>query len=267
MLALIDTHAHLDIPEFDSQRDELVHACAQQGMQAIVVPAITRATWPRLQEVCSRYPLLWPAYGLHPCYTADHTDGHVRDLEAFLTPNVVAVGEIGLDTWQGTDDLPRQQALFAAQLAIARHARLPVILHARKTHDLLLKEIRRQRFDCGGIVHAFSGSLQQAQQFAELGFLMGFGGGATYDRAQKLHGILRALPLSALVLETDAPDIPPSFARGQMNTPLNLFRINEILAEFLQMEPAALARQTTQNARQLFQPGLLANRDQGCRPT
>ena len=254
MLELIDTHAHLDIPEFDSQRDALVQTCASRGMRGILVPAVMRATWDNLKAVCARSPLLWPAFGLHPCYCVEHQDEHVQALEAYLQPGVVAVGEIGLDAWEGDHDLARQQELFSAQLAIARNARLPVVLHARKTHDLLLKEIRRQRFEIGGIVHAFSGSQQQAEKFVELGFLIGFGGGATYDRAQKLRSILRSLPLLAVVLETDSPDIPPSFARGEANTPLNLFRINEILADVLQIEPSAPAAQTTGNALRLFRP-------------
>lgn len=256
MLELIDTHAHLDIPEFDSQRDALLQTCAERGMRGIVVPAVARVTWDNLKAVCARSSLLWPAFGLHPCYCAQHTDAHVQALESYLQPGVVAVGEIGLDAWEGDSDLPRQQELFAAQLAIARAACLPVVLHARKTHDLLLKEIRRQRFDCGGVVHAFSGSQQQAEKFIELGFLIGFGGGATYDRAQKLRAILRALPLSSVVLETDSPDIAPSFARGETNTPLNLFRINDMLAEVLEIAPEALAAQSTRNALRLFRPDL-----------
>lgn len=252
MMDLIDTHAHLDIAEFDGGREQLLQACADNGMRAILVPAVTRSGWENLQDVCARSSLLWPAFGLHPCHVAQHQDAHVQALEAWLQPGVVAVGEIGLDAWEGAQDLSRQQDLFAAQLAIARNARLPVILHARKTHDLLLKEIRRQRFSHGGIVHAFSGSLQQAEKFVELGFLIGFGGGATYDRAHKLHSILKAIPLTALALETDSPDIPPSFARGQTNTPLNLFRITRILAEVLQTGPDTLAAQTIHNVLRLF---------------
>lgn len=259
MIELVDTHAHLDVQEFDEQREALIQTCASRGMRGIVVPAVMRATWDNLGAVCAQTPLLWPAYGLHPCYCAEHRDSDVADLEQYLQqPGVVAVGEIGLDAWEGDQDLERQQALFAAQLAVAKNMRLPVVLHARKTHDLLLKEIRRQHFDGGGVVHAFSGSLQQAQRFVELGFRVGFGGGATYDRANKLRTILNALPLSAIVLETDSPDIPPSFARGEINTPLNLFRINEILAEVRQIDPVELAQHSTRNALELFRPDLLA---------
>lgn len=258
MLELIDTHAHLDIPEFDEQRDALVQQCANRGMRGIVVPAVMRSSWDNLRRLCARSPLLWPAFGLHPGYCAEHRDEDVDDLEQYLQPGVVAVGEIGLDAWEGDQDLERQQSLFSAQLAIARNARLPVVLHARKTQDLLLKEIRLQNFDCGGVAHAFTGSLQQAQRFVEHGFLIGFGGAATYDRANKLRTILKTLPLSSIVLETDSPDIPPSFARKEMNTPLNLFRINEILADVLQIDPAELAAHSTRNALRLFRPDLEA---------
>lgn len=256
MLELIDTHAHLDIPEFDASRAGLLVQCAQDGMRAIVVPAVIRSTWLQLQAICASDALLWPAYGLHPCYMDQHSLQDVADLESFLESGAVAVGEIGLDVWHGDADLLQQQEIFSAQLSVAKNADLPVVLHARKTHDLLLKEIRQQHFQAGGVVHAFSGSLQQAQKFIELGFVIGFGGGATYDRAQKLRAILKSIPLSAVVLETDSPDIPPSFARGQQNTPANLFRITEILAEVLELEPALLAQLTTQNARRIFRrPG------------
>ncbi len=252
MLELIDTHAHLDIPEFDEQRADLLAACRAGGMRGIVVPAVMRSSWDQLRTVCKGSHLLWPAFGLHPCYMAQHRIQDVDDLESYLATDVVAVGEIGLDAWESESDLPAQQALFSAQLAIARNARLPVVLHARKTHDLLLKEIRQQRFGEGGVVHAFSGSLQQAQRFIELGFMIGFGGGATYDRANKVRSILRSIPLNHVVLETDSPDIPPSFARGEPNTPFNLFRIAEILADVLQLAPTELALQSTRNALQVF---------------
>ncbi len=252
MLELVDTHCHLDIPDFDRDRAELIARCRAGGMRAILVPGINCATWEHLRSECARDDLLYPAFGMHPCYMAEHRLEHLTQLEQFLQQGAVAVGEIGLDTFHGDADFSQQLELFAAQVAVARNHRLPLILHARKTHDQILKVLRQQKFSCGGVVHAFSGSLQQAQYFNELGFAVGFGGGATYDRAQKLRSILRALPLEYVVLETDAPDIPPSFARGENNTPFNLFRIAEILAEVLQMPVAELARQTTRTAARVF---------------
>lgn len=252
MLDLIDTHCHLDIAEFDATRADLVDRCVAGGMRAILVPGVGEAGWTRLRQVCDQYALLLPAFGLHPCYTAEHRDEHVAALESWITPDVIAVGEIGLDTFHGDQDFERQLELFSAQVATARNHHLPLILHARKTHDQILKVLRQQKFSYGGVVHAFSGSLQQAQHFNELGFAVGFGGGATYDRAQKLRSILKTLSLDYVVLETDAPDIPPSFARGEDNTPFNLFRITEILADVLQMAPADLAAHTTRTAQRIF---------------
>lgn len=252
MLPLIDTHCHLDIAAFDADRAEQVSRCQAAGMQAILVPGVTQAGWARLRAVCESLPLLHPAFGLHPCYLAEHESGHLDALEQQLQAGAIAVGEIGLDTFHGDQDLVQQQALFAAQVAIARQHRLPLMLHARKTHDLLLKELRRQRFAEGGVVHAFSGSLQQARHFIEQGFAIGFGGAATYERALKLRAILKALPAEWIVLETDAPDILPSFARDGHNTPFHLFRMAEVLAEVRQMPVQELAAITTGNAARIF---------------
>lgn len=252
MLDLIDTHCHLDIAGFDADRASLLQRCVAQGMRAILVPAVTRDTWGHLRQVCDEHDMLLPAFGMHPCYTAEHRDEHLQDLEAMLGPGVVAVGEIGLDTFHGDADFDRQLELFKAQVAIAGQQRLPLVLHARKTHDQILKVLRAQKFAFGGVVHAFSGSLQQAQYFNELGFAVGFGGGATYDRAQKLRTILKTLSLDDVVLETDSPDIAPSFARGERNTPCNLFRITEILADVLQIPASDLAARTTRTAQRIF---------------
>lgn len=262
MLDLIDTHCHLDIPEFDDSRTSLLESCMASGMRAIVVPAVTRSTWDTVRQVCSESALLWPAFGLHPCYVAQHQMSDVDALDSYLQQGVVAVGEVGLDAFHGDTDLDQQLALLRAQIAVARNHRLPLIIHARKTQDLVLRELRRQRFEWGGVMHAFSGSQQQAERFIEAGFCIGFGGAATYDRAQKLRGILTAIPITSVVLETDSPDIPPSFARHEINTPFNLFRITEILADVMGIEVAALARQSTINALRAF-PGLQATQPVG----
>ncbi|RLT97991.1 TatD family hydrolase [Ketobacter sp.] len=260
MHGLIDSHCHVDFPQFDASRDEVLRACHQNGMSAILVPGVTLAQWPRLSEVIhaypdvTHYPRLLPAYGLHPCFMADHaaesTAGLMARLDAQLAEEagcVVAVGEIGLDSFHSTADLKQQVTLFEAQLRIAGSHGLPVIIHSRKTQDLVLKSVRKQRFSFGGILHAFSGSLQQAQQAVDLGFKIGFGGAATYERASRLRGMLKALPREAIVFETDAPDIPPSFARDRPNSPFNLFRIVEILAQVRQESVADLLEYSSKN--------------------
>jgi len=252
MLDLVDTHCHLDIAEFDSVREDLIARCQAGGMRGILVPGVVAADWDNLRVVCARYPLLWPAFGLHPCYCSEHRSEQLQALERYLQPGVVAVGEIGLDTFHGDRDFSTQLEFFSAQVAIAKNHRLPLVIHARKTHDQILKVLRQQHFQYGGSMHAFSGSLQQAERFVEMGFGIGFGGGATYDRANKVRGILRQIPLDNVLLETDSPDIPPSFARGESNTPFNLFRIAEILAEVLEMPVQELAARSTANALRIF---------------
>lgn len=252
MMKLIDSHCHLDFDAFDGYRDSLVSDCVSQGMQALIVPGVSHQQWPDLSAWVEQQERVFAAFGLHPYFTSQHRLSQLDDLPPFLENGAVAVGEIGLDAFHGQQDIDLQYELFKAQLAIARDLRLPVIVHARKTQDLILKAVNELGFSEGGIMHAWSGSQQQAEKLVEKGFLIGFGGAATWDRANKLRRILQSLPLSALALETDSPDIPPCFARDETNTPLNLFRITEILAGFREMDANDFAMQTTQNVKQLF---------------
>lgn len=251
-IRLIDTHCHLDDPVFDPDRAERLQRARQDGVCGFIVPAIHQQQWATQAAVIAHNPDLYGAYGLHPCYMERHTLAQVDLLEAALHDfEGVAVGEIGLDFFIAPHDPDAQLRLFEAQLAVARNLHLPVIVHARKCHDIMLKSLRKAGLK-GGVAHAFSGSLQQAEIFADLGFLIGFGGGVTYDRANKLHGILRALPLTSLALETDAPDIPPCFARNVPNTPEHLRQIAAIVAERKGVTLEMLARATTQSVSELF---------------
>lgn len=258
MNSLIDSHCHIDFPPFAANRDELLQDCKRKGMSAILVPGVTFSQWYGMSALIeqfsdhSLFPELLPAYGLHPCFMAEHESEHLHRLEAQLGSGAVAVGEIGLDTFHGDSNLDEQICLFKSQLLIAGNHSLPVVIHSRKTQDLILKFIRECRFQFGGIMHAFSGSLQQAQQAIDLGFKIGFGGAATYERANRLRRILRALPRESIVFETDAPDIPPSFDRSNPNSPLNLFRIVEILAEVRGEPVEDLMTYSTRNVHELL---------------
>ncbi|MBA54624.1 MAG: DNAase [Pseudomonadales bacterium] len=258
MSALIDSHCHIDFPQFDADRESILGRCRQKGMSAILVPGVSRSQWARMSATldqfndAERFPRLLPAYGLHPCFMGEHEIDHLTNLETQLDTGAVAVGEIGLDTFHGEATYDAQVKLFKAQLAIAAERSLPVIIHSRKTQDQVIKLIRDQGFKSGGIMHAFSGSLQQAQQAVEQGFLIGFGGAATYDRANRLRRILKALPREAIVFETDAPDIPPCFDREHPNSPLNLFRIVEILAEVREDPVEDLLACSTKNVLELL---------------
>lgn len=233
MLSLIDTHCHLDFEVFDKTRRKLLEDCRNAGVCGWLVPGTTAKRWPKLLQIAAAEPGIQLAAGLHPYFTAQHQQSDLIQLEAHLnTGAFCAVGEIGLDLWFEHAPLAPQLEWFKTQLAIARAAQLPVILHARKSEDLILKCLRETHFQNGGIVHAFAGSQQQGQRFLDYGFKLGFGGAATHPRAQRLRRTWQSIPLDGFVLETDAPDMPPAFlARQQPNTPLILPCIAQLLAQ------------------------------------
>ena len=247
-MILLDTHCHLDVDDFDADRSAILERCRAAGITRIVVPAIHAAGWGKLLDLCHQETALYPTLGLHPVFIDSHRDVDLMLLEEKLAvEDPLAVGEIGLDYFLTELDLQRQQEIFEAQLHIAREARLPVILHVRKAHDQVLAALRRIRV-AGGIAHAFNGSLQQAQQYLDLGFKLGFGGTLTYDRSTKIRQLAHDLPLEAIVLETDAPDMVVSQHRGERNSPEYLPEILAALAEVRQEDVSSLAEQTTLNA-------------------
>jgi TatD DNase family protein len=251
-LPLIDTHCHLDVEEFDLDRDQVLADARAAGLTGIVIPAIHAAGWPRLLRLCAMAPDLHPALGLHPVYLAQHRPEHIADLErALAEARPLAVGEIGLDFYKVGLDPARQQALFEAQLVLARDAGLPVLLHVRKAHDQVLATLKRLRVR-GGIAHAFNGSLQQAGQYLDLGFRLGFGGMLTFERSLKLRPLAQALPIEAIVLETDAPDLTVAAHCGERNSPAYLPDVLATLAQVRNADPAELAVQTSCNAREVL---------------
>ena len=256
-MLLIDTHCHLDLDDFDQDRGEVLENARRSGVAGIVIPGIARAGWPRLIELCGAATDLYPALGLHPYFVDHHQQGDLVDLQQMIElEKPVAVGEIGLDFYRPELSKEKQLSLFEAQLSIAEAAGLPVILHNRKAHDQMLSLLRKARVK-GGICHAFNGSLQQAQQYMELGFKLGFGGMLTFERSSKLRKLAANLPIQSLVLETDAPDMPPVSHQYQRNSPEYLLEILEALARIRDMPASELAQQTTANARAVLGlPGL-----------
>ena len=245
---LIETHCHLDVADFDSDRTEVLARTRACGVRRLVIPAVDAAHWDSLLTLCRQQHGLYPALGLHPVYLEQHRPEDVEELETAIDrERPVAVGEIGLDFFLAGLDRERQQQLFEAQLAVARNADLPVILHARKSHDRVLAALRRIGVR-GGIAHAFNGSLQQAQLYLELGFKLGFGGTLTYPRSSRIRSLAKALPIEAMVLETDAPDMTVAAHRGERNSPEYLPDCLQALAEVRDQDPALLAEHTTRNA-------------------
>lgn len=224
------------------------------GVSDLIIPAITQASWSGIKTLCAQHKELHAAYGLHPIYLAEHTDEHLKQLTRLLqeqTEQVVAVGECGLDFFLPELDVPRQTELFIAQLKLAKHFDLPVIVHARRSVDAVLASIRRVG-GLRGVVHSFAGSQQQADQLIANGFYLGAGGTLTYERAQRLRQVLKTVPLECLLLETDAPDQPDNQWRGQRNTPLRLPVIAKALAELRDCSLEKIAQTTTANALVLF---------------
>jgi len=262
----IDTHCHLDAAEFETDRDAVREAARQAGVTRCVIPAVHRKHWPQVAQLAERHGDAY-ALGIHPLYVPQAQEADLLALDLALTeragdPRLVAVGEVGLDFFVPALCTPemreKQWFFYTEQLKLAQKHSLPVVLHVRRSADLLLNGLRQCRI-ASGIAHAFNGSHQQAQAFVDLGFTLGFGGTLTYERSLQLRSLACELPLSALVLETDAPDIPPQWlyqtaeqraqgaAQGR-NSPAELPRIAQVLAELRGVSPADLAKASSANA-------------------
>ena len=249
---LIDSHCHLDASEFDPDRTAVIERARAAGVQAQVVPAVTAASWPKLREVCQQAPGLYPAYGLHPMFLADHRPEHLGQLRDWIErERPCAIGECGLDFFVEGLDAEAQQGFFIGQLKLARDFDLPVIVHARRAVDAVIAAIRRIG-GLRGVVHSFPGSPEQAAQLDKLGFLLGLGGPLTYERAQRLQRLVREMPLEQLLLETDAPDQPDAGIRGQRNEPARLSVISRHVAALRGTDVETVARVTSENVRRLF---------------
>lgn len=263
MTLLIDTHCHLDASEFDSDRLAVIARATAAGVGGIVIPAVGRSNFAQVRELAHSFDGGAYALGIHPVCVSDAHDSDLDLLEshvqaALSDPRFVAIGEIGLDFFIPALKEPamrvKQERFYAAQLDLAERYKLPLLLHVRRSQDVLLKHLRR-RAPIGGIAHAFNGSFQQAGQFIDRGFVLGFGGAMTFTRALQIRRLAAQLPQDALVLETDAPDIAPawlatSFAAAHArNEPGEVARIARILAELRQMPYEALLGATSDNAR------------------
>lgn len=251
-VALIDSHCHLDAPEFAHDRAQVLARAQAAGVTRQIVPAVARSGFEALRALCATLPGLYPAYGLHPMYLDEHRPPHLDELAEWIgRERPVAVGECGLDYFIEGLDPERQLTYFERQLELARDADLPLIVHARRAVDAVTASIRRAG-RLRGVVHSFSGSAEQAAQLWKLGFLLGFGGPITYDRARRLRAIVAAMPLEQLLIETDAPDQPLADHRGERNEPARLPEVLHCVA-MLRGEPVdVIAAATTRNAERLF---------------
>lgn len=251
---LVDSHCHLDADEFDVDRAAVIARAQAAGVTRQVVPAVAAAGWPKLRALCAATPGLFPAYGLHPMFLAQHRPEHLTALHEWIErERPHAIGECGLDHYVAGLDADAQRAYFEGQLRLARAFDLPLIVHARRAVDAVIAAIRRVGGGgLRGVVHSYAGSREQAAQLRKLGFLVGLGGPVTYARAQRLQRLVAVLPIEQLLLETDAPDQPDAGIRGQRNEPARLPQVLQAIARLRGEEPEAIARTTTANAERLF---------------
>lgn len=259
---LIDTHCHLDAAEFDHDRDAVIADAHVQGVKIIVIPAVEQSNFATVKQLAHHIEGGFYALGIHPMYVHKAQDQDLDLLEQEIArsmddPRFVGVGEIGLDFFvteiANGAYRERQEYFYSAQLSLAKQFNLPVILHVRKSQDTLLKYLRRFSLS-GGIAHAFNGSFQQAKAFNDLGFALGMGGAMTYTRSLQIRRLAAELDLSHLVLETDAPDIPPAWLSepNRRNTPGQIRRIAQVLADIRQESLEAISQATANNAKRVL---------------
>ena len=267
-LEWIDSHCHLDALEFDPEPERLrVREEARSlGVRHCILPAVERANFLTVQALAHRLGDYY-ALGIHPLCTPGAQEEDLSNLDQLLTQSatdlsLVALGEVGLDGWVAGLDWSRQLHFYLAQLKLAKKHGLPLILHVRRSSDALLKGLRDVGVR-GGIAHAFNGSLVQAQHFMDMGFCLGFGGALTYERALHLRRLLINSPITSIVLETDAPDIPPHWlyvtasaramgVKPTRNSPTELPRIAHVVAELKGVSLEELSAQSCQNVRRVF---------------
>lgn len=253
----IDTHCHFDFPPFSGDEAASIAQAAQAGVEKILVVATEAARFERVLTLAAYYDALYVALGMHPIFIEQHTEAGLEQLEQCLISRpkkLVAIGEIGLDLYREDPQFERQQAVLDAQLILAKRYDLPVILHSRRTHDKLAMHLKRHNLPRTGVVHGFAGSLQQAQRFIELGYKIGVGGTITYPRASKTRDVMAQLPLTSLLLETDAPDMPLNGFQGQPNRPERVLKVFETLCALRSESATTIAETILNNSRTLFHP-------------
>lgn len=250
-----DTHCHFDFPPFAENVENSLALAAKAGVEKIILPSVDASRFERIVALATRYSAIYAALGLHPIAVDQHCDIHLDQLEAWLQKKpekVIAIGEIGLDLYMQQPEFKKQEQLLDGQLRLAKQYDLPVILHSRRTHDKLALHLRRHDLPRRGVVHGFAGSLQQAQAFIKLGYAIGVGGTITYERATKTRNTVAQLPLDALLLETDAPDMPLHGFQGQPNRPERARLVWEELCKLRPEPPEQIAQALWDNTQSVF---------------
>ena len=249
---LIDAHSHLDFEVFDIDRDEVLQRAAENHISNIIIPGTQKKYWARIERLCSSHKNLHPCYGLHPYWVNQHTQHNLDDLRKYIRTNKpVAVGECGLDFRTQQADKKTQLDFFEGQLKIALDYQLPAVIHSVKATETVIETLKKYK-NITGMIHSYSGSHEQAKQLIDLGFYISVGGSVTYERANKIKKTVTEIPLTSLLLETDAPDQTDKSNQSKRNEPSFLINTLKTISELREESYEEIAEQTTVNAKKLF---------------
>jgi TatD DNase family protein len=255
---MIDSHCHIDLDVFDGDRQEVLQHAFQSGIARLLVLGLSNQQFATLLNLKQQYHQLDIALGLHPYFLqkqdAEQTQKMLEEfarLADLHSDQYIAFGEMGLDGSIALD-MTYQKHILRYQLTLAQQYNKPIILHHRKSHNHLISTLKEHRYEGGGILHAFSGSYQEARTYIDMGFLLGVGGTITYPRASKTRETISNLPLDTLVIETDSPDMPINGFQGQRNEPSQITHVVHALSELKNITKQEVARQTTENYLRLF---------------
>ena len=250
--SLIDSHCHLDFESFDNDRTQVLQRAADSGINDIIIPGTQRIYWNRIKTLCSEYKQLHACYGLHPYWTDQHHESDIDQLIEYIAINhPVAIGECGLDFRPQQANKNKQLYFFERQLDIAANHQLPVVIHSVNATETVIQTIKKFN-NLTGMVHSYSGSVEQARQLIGLNFFISVSGSVTYDKAIKIKQVVKAIPLTSLLLETDAPDQPDQKNNKKRNEPAYLVNTAMTIASLRGESLDNIAEQTTINAKNLF---------------
>ena len=252
LIMIIDSHCHIDFEQFDNDRAQVIQRASSANIQKIIVPGVMKNTWQRIKSCCHQFNSLYPCYGLHPYFVSQHQPQHLVDLKTWVDSNKpVAVGECGLDFYIKNLDVNLQTLYFEQQLDIALEFNLPVVIHARKSTEAVIKTIKKRK-GLRGMVHSYSGSYEQAIQLIQLGFYLSFGGPITYEKSTRLRKLVQQLPLESILVETDAPDQPVANAANERNEPKYILNVIQSMADLHKTSFDSISNITAKNTTDLF---------------
>ena len=250
---IIDTHAHYDDEQFDTDRDELLKSMHDGGIGLIVNAASTLESWGKIQRLTEEYPFVYGAVGIHPDEAGTLTEEHMSEMERLLDlEKIVAVGEIGLDYYWDNESHDVQKKWFIRQLELAKRKDMPVIIHSREAAADTMEIMRGYASGMRAVIHCYSYSVEMAREYVKMGYYIGIGGVVTFKNAKKLVNVVKEIPLTSIVLETDCPYLAPVPYRGKRNSSLYLPYVAEKIAEIKGVNIEEVVRQTEENSRMLY---------------